>query len=163
MQAHRDLYKNASLLAATGAGVWLLRRRRHAASAQGADHPALQAADHVRRHANLTAHVGALAQLDQPLLLAKVVRLLDDLLRRSRQVEDEGKAASTATKARQVQSVHDLTMDVRAVLHDLLREAKRSRADAVATACVDVAQETMPAIDGILDAILHNVLLDAQP
>ena len=185
----RAAAKQASLAAAVGAGVWLLRRSRAATASASSDEPALAHAPRVQAHANLTRLVHEMARLDQPARLAELARLLEEALARSAEAAQRaaGKeagaetgasasasasatasaaaspsASASSSSARRAASVHLVLADVRACAEALLREAKRSRDDDVAIACVDVAEETMPALEAVLDALLHNALLDAQ-
>ena len=155
MQAHSELYKQASVLVAAGAGVYLLRR--HGQKASHADHPSLSNAEHVQRHANLSRLVVEMTRLQQPALLARLVALLDDLASRA-----DDYTGDAQHRLKQASSMNALIIDARQRVDDILRAAKKSRDDSVAIACVDVDRDVLPAFEGIFDAMLHNAMLDAQ-
>ena len=93
-----------------------------------------------------------MVKLEQPALLAQLARLMEGVAPRR---GGGGEDASAARRPCTASSPTCATADA------LLREAKRSREDGVATVRRR-GGETLPALEAVLDALLHNALLDAQ-
>jgi hypothetical protein len=165
MHRYREACKQASLLAVVTAGTWMLKHRRADASDAAALRPGdedLSDLSHVLRHPNLLHNLRLLGRLECSEERRELARVLDDVLGRASYLSSSAAALGSRKAAEHAASINAAIADARDALDRLIAAAKRSRDAEVMTACVDCVEEVVPAVDGVLESVLHNALLDVH-
>ena len=157
-----EMARQGMVLAACGATVLAARRMipmgdRHDACSfiNAARTP------HLARHGGLTSIVGRFAVLGDDEALLALAGQVEDALARAADLSIR-RYAPHRERLRWGEELNRATGRARLVAQTAIRRAKRvAESEDSVLACVACVDEHLPALEGALDGVLHNALLDA--
>jgi hypothetical protein len=134
---------------AVGAGI-VFRMMRHMPTTSLANNSVL-----LRTHCNLLRILQQFERLQQPDDLEFLVKTIDACLIMGKDAE-AGRPVMPIHVNRLINSIMDRA-------NNMIEAAKRSDDSTVTVACIQCIDEELDALDTILEAILHNIMLDVAP
>lgn len=155
MNLDADSCKQIAALAVVGMGTYALKRMRPSSKQ---DHYMFVNTPHIRSHPNLSRILSKMEALDQDATLHELVNVIEGILVKA---HHGTRTAGSKTSRKTALEANLLIAHARKLFDTVMRLASRSHDEEVIVRCIDFSDEESETFDGILESILHNIMLDS--
>lgn len=148
-----DVVRQASALAVLGGSACAARYAINRTTLGVEKRPDVVATTHLRKHRPLLGILDSLATIDTSAMLPGIIADVEHALGLADQARTNGSASAARV-------MHDLVGDLNRSVRALVDAARKGARGKLLEACVRCVEDTVPALESILDQLLHNAMLD---